>query len=247
MTGFGKFLVGAAVTTLLAWGAHEMSGSAYLERLQAEGATALAADGGRGEVAFAMASSPQSRTAVVEGEWSDAERETIRNRLMAIDGIAGVRFAAAGDGAGDGVAAEPDAGADAEEVASCQGDLDALMADKVITFRSGSAYMPESSLAVVDEVAAALKDCEGMAIAVGGHTDATGSDEVNLSISQARADAVAAALAERGIAAERVSATGYGSSRPKVEGDGANEANRRIEFTLGGAPAGDDAAVEGGE
>ena len=249
MTGFGKFLVGVAGTSLLAWGAHAMTGAGYIDGLEEQGRAALAAGNFDGAT-LTMARDPLSRVAVLDGVDDPALRAKIEAAVLATPGIASVRWAgddgaagaaaAAGDGDGDG-----SGGATAEAVTACQSDVDTLMADKVITFRSGSAYMPESSLKVVDEVAAAIKDCDGMTIAVGGHTDATGSDEVNTTISQARADAVAAALTERGIDAGRITAKGFGSSQPKVPGDGANEANRRIEFTLGtGAVTG---ASEGGE
>lgn len=245
MTGFGKFLVGVAGTSLLAWGAHAMSGAGYIDGLEEQGRAALATGDFEGAT-LTMARDPLSRVAVLDGVDDPALRAKIEAAVLATPGIASVRWA--GDDSATGADSGDSDGSDgtsAEAITACQSDVDKLMADKVITFRSGSAYMPESSLKVVDEVVAAIKDCDGMTIAVGGHTDATGSDEVNTTISQARADAVAAALTERGIDAGRITAKGFGSSRPKVPGDGANEANRRIEFTLGaGAVTG---ASEGGE
>ncbi|MCB2089234.1 MAG: OmpA family protein [Sphingomonadaceae bacterium] len=247
MNGFGKFLVGAAATSLLAWGAHAVGGESYIDSIGTNATSALQGAGLDGVTAI-MPSEPLSRVVVLKGDVDDATREKAEAAVLAVPGVSRVMWdsdyenGAFGDRAAD--AAATGETASEAEVATCQGNLDELMASKVINFRSGSAYMPESSLVVVDEVASALKGCDGMAIAVGGHTDATGSAEINQQLSQERADAVAAALAERGVDAARITATGYGSSKPKVPGDGANEANRRIEFTLGNTAA---PAAEGGE
>lgn len=236
MTGFAKFLVGAAATSLLAFGAHQMGGPNYIDGLEGDAQTAFAGLSLPDGASVSMLRDPLSRIAVVEGDYDDATREKIRAALMAVPGMAGVRFTRGGDGdAGNQIAA-----AKPEAVTNCQTNVDQVMAGKVITFNSGSAYMPDSSIAIVDEVAGALKDCAGLNVAVGGHTDATGSADINQKLSQARADAVATALAERGVAAERITATGYGSTQPKVEGDGANEANRRIEFTISAANEGEE-------
>lgn len=244
MTGFGKFLVGAAGTSLLAFGAHVLAGDGYVTGLEEQGRAALAAGELEG-VTLSMARDPLSRVAVLDGIDDPEARAAAEAAVLATPGISSVRWT--GDG-NDGVSSEDGAGAEgatAAAVASCQTDVDALLEGKVITFRSGSAYMPDSSLEIVDQVAGVLSECDGMTVAVGGHTDSTGSASINETISQARADAVAAALAERGIAADRVTAKGFGSSQPKVPGDGANEANRRIEFTL--AAAGAASADAGGE
>lgn len=232
MTKFGKFLVGAAVTSLLAWGAHAMTGRDYIDRLGSDGTGALSAGGFDG-VTLAMASDPLARVAVLSGISDPDARARAEAAVLAVPGIASVRWAD-GEVVSAPVADAPSEPATAQEVTACQDNIDGLMAGKVINFASGSATIAADGLAVVSEVAEALSGCDGMAIAVGGHTDATGSAEVNQRLSKERADSVAAALAERGIAAERITATGYGSAQPVMEGTGAaaNAANRRIEFDL---------------
>jgi succinyl-CoA synthetase beta subunit len=90
---------------------------------------------------------------------------------------------------------------------------------------------PES----MDELAAVAKQlasCPAIKTQVEGHTDSKGSDEANLKLSQQRADAVASYMTSKGVAKERVSAKGYGESKPI--GDNATEEgrakNRRVEF-----------------
>ena len=67
----------------------------------------------------------------------------------------------------------------------------------------------------LDDVAAALNDPQ-LAIAqvtLEGHTDATGSAEYNLQLSQRRAEAVVAYLVRRGVAGGRLQSAGFGEDR----------------------------------
>lgn len=246
MNGMTKFIVGAAGASLLAWGAHALTGESYIDSLEAQGKTALAADGHDG-VTLKMKRDWLSRTALLDGVTDEDERRKIAAALKSkVPGLVAVRWPK-GDGDGDAEgtdAAAATTGASEEEVASCQDDVNAFMSDKTINFSISSADLAPEAVTVVDGLAEKLSACTGMAIGVGGHTDATGSAETNKVISQARADSVAAALSERGVAAERITATGYGSDKPLIEGDGANAANRRIEFTLGTGEAGGDAETD---
>lgn len=231
MTGFAKFLVGTAGASLLAFGTHYASGVDYIDGLEAKGQAALT-EGGFDGVSLTMQRDPLARAALLDGVDDPAKRAEIEAALAA-KGITRVRWAGDGDaGAGTDGAAD---GASQEAVANCQSDVNTIMEGKTINFRSGSSYMGATSLGLIDTIAETLKACDGMSVAVGGHTDATGTAEVNQTLSQDRADRVAAALAERGIDASRITATGFGSTQPKVEGAGANGANRRIEFVLSSA------------
>lgn len=234
MNGLIKGLIGAGGASLLAWGAHSMTGADYVDGIESDAQASLAA-GEFGGVSLSMQREPLSRVAVLSGTSDPAERARIEAHLRANSKVGEIRWAdAAADAAADSGAAN---GASDEQVADCQSGIDAFMDGKSITFNTGSAYLAPSSLTIIDGLGERLSACTGMNIAVGGHTDATGTDAVNQRLSQGRADSVAAALAERGVAAERVTATGYGSSQLLVEGDGANAANRRIEFTLNAGPA----------
>ncbi|MDE1467032.1 OmpA family protein [Aurantiacibacter sp. D1-12] len=232
MNGFAKVAIGAIATSLLAWGSHAVTGEAYIDGIEGEAQEAFAGlEPGEG-ASVAMQRDPLSRMAVVSGVDDPAERDRIRAALLTVPGVKSVSFGDEGEEfTGPSIDAEQTTSA---EVSDCQDNVDAVMADKVITFRSGSAYMPDSSLAVVDEVAAVLTECPGLAVRVEGHTDARGSNAINATMSQERADRVAAALAERGIDASRITAEGLGSSQPVMEGTSAeaNAANRRIAFTV---------------
>ena len=73
-----------------------------------------------------------------------------------------------------------------------------------------------------------------MVIEVGGHTDNLGSEDANLRLSQARANAVVEYLKLAGIEEARLQAKGYGESTPIADNstnDG-RKANRRTEFVI---------------
>ncbi|MFJ4134694.1 OmpA family protein, partial [Pseudomonas cyclaminis] len=71
-------------------------------------------------------------------------------------------------------------------------------------------------------------------VEVAGHTDSVGPDAYNQKLSQRRADAVKQVLVKDGVAPSRVTAVGYGESRPVA--DNATEAgravNRRVEASV---------------
>lgn len=91
-----------------------------------------------------------------------------------------------------------------------------------------------SSAVLLDELAQALRDAPRLRVAVEVHTDATGDAAANARLSQARAEAVRAALVERGIAPERVEAAGFGGSRPVASNKTARgrAQNRRTEIRI---------------
>jgi outer membrane protein OmpA-like peptidoglycan-associated protein len=80
-------------------------------------------------------------------------------------------------------------------------------------------------------------------VQVEGFTDNTGGEDYNLELSQRRADAVAMAIIQRGIDAQRVRALGYGEQYPKASNDspGSRQLNRRVEIVV----SNDDRAIPG--
>lgn len=110
----------------------------------------------------------------------------------------------------------------------------ALMALPSIGFAPASAEMLPESLPVLDQMTALLAAAPGTAIEIGVHTDTRGSAEANRALSQARADAVLAALGQRGLVNPMV-ARGFGGSRPAVVPDDTpltQEVNRRVELRV---------------
>jgi outer membrane protein OmpA-like peptidoglycan-associated protein len=136
-------------------------------------------------------------------------------------------------------AAAPVPAATAAAVTECQGDINAVMTGKTVNFKSGSAYLAADSNALLDDVAKALKPCAGTVVEIQGHTDLVGGADTNLILSQSRADTVKQALITRGLAAETLTAKGYGATQPLENGinPSANAKNRRTIFSIGAAGA----------
>jgi outer membrane protein OmpA-like peptidoglycan-associated protein len=92
-----------------------------------------------------------------------------------------------------------------------------------------SAFQP--TLAKVAEVLTRYQDNE---VTIVGHTDSTGSETYNESLSQRRAAAVLAELKRLGVPASRLQALGQGESQPRASNATAagREQNRRVEILL---------------
>lgn len=242
-----KIAIGAIATALLAWGGHSAMGEKFVGGLESQGKAALEAAGMEG-IELTAGHNPLSRHIVLSGNKTEAEKAAAIAAISKIPGVASVRWADDGAAKADAAPAAAPA-ATKEEVASCQADINKTMTGKTINFKSGSAYIDAPSGQLVDEIAKALKECEGTVVAIDGHTDATGTPNVNQALSQSRADAVKASLVEKGIAADRITAKGHGAMQPKVTGSGeeANAANRRIEFTVSSTAAAPAAAPAEGK
>ena len=100
-----------------------------------------------------------------------------------------------------------------------------------IRFAVGSAAIEAGSDPLLEAITTLAKSCPGE-FSVEGHTDDTGNAPGNQRLSQLRAEAVVAALERRGLESSRMTALGFGSTRPKAPGfsDDARALNRRIEF-----------------
>ena len=117
---------------------------------------------------------------------------------------------------------------------SQQSVLDSALADRIIEFESGKAALTESGMAVLDQMSAAMQKLKGVKVEVIGHTDNAGSRAGNLSLSQARAEAVKAYVVGKGIAADTIAVSGEGPDRPVADNRTAEgkARNRRIEFKV---------------
>lgn len=86
-----------------------------------------------------------------------------------------------------------------------------------ILFPNDSAFIAPEYYPQIEEVAVFLRQHPTAKVTIEGHTSRTGADERNTVLSQERANAVTAILAERfSIARNRLTAIGYGSSRPVI-------------------------------
>src|SRR5690606_34278430 len=103
-----------------------------------------------------------------------------------------------------------------------------------IYFSTGKYVLLNKSFKGLDDVAQIMKDDPAMKIAIDGHTDNVGSDATNQRLSERRANAVKAYLVKKGVSEDRITATGYGETKPIADNKTAagRQQNRRVELTL---------------
>ena len=102
-------------------------------------------------------------------------------------------------------------------------------------FETGSSTLKAESKEQLDRVAAILKAYPAVNLKIGGYTDNTGSDAVNMALSSERANAAMAELVNRGIEASRLEAEGYGSQHPVCPANdtpACRAMNRRIDVRV---------------
>jgi outer membrane protein OmpA-like peptidoglycan-associated protein len=103
-----------------------------------------------------------------------------------------------------------------------------------VLFDTGRAELKPGATRPIEQIASFLSEHPERSVQVEGFTDSQGGDDYNLELSQKRADAVAMAIIQRGVAAERVRALGYGEGFPKASNtsDGSRQLNRRVEIIV---------------
>jgi len=116
----------------------------------------------------------------------------------------------------------------------CVARIVAVQEDTKIVFEPGSVEITDEAGEILDRIADILPDCMHVPMEIGGHTDSQGREEMNLGLSQSRADAVLNGLLARGVLVTNLRARGYGESRPIADNstEDGRELNRRIEFLL---------------
>jgi outer membrane protein OmpA-like peptidoglycan-associated protein len=104
-----------------------------------------------------------------------------------------------------------------------------------LTFASGSAEIRPDNFSLLTKVQRVIREFPESAITVEGHTDSQGNEAMNQELSRRRAIAVREyLLLNIAISANRITAVGYGESRPVAPNDteAGRSRNRRIEITL---------------
>lgn len=103
-----------------------------------------------------------------------------------------------------------------------------------VLFDTGRSDLKPGALRTLEQLAAFLTEHPERSAIIEGHTDSVGAAAFNQKLSEQRAQAVQNALVERGIAPDRLSAVGFGPSRPVVGNETAagRQQNRRVEIIL---------------
>ena len=102
-----------------------------------------------------------------------------------------------------------------------------------LNFETSKSNITTESYEELDNCAKFLNENKDLNIQIDGHTDATGTADVNQKLSEDRSAAVKSYLINKGISSDRMKTAGYGSSRPlESNGPANNPKNRRIELYM---------------
>lgn len=114
------------------------------------------------------------------------------------------------------------------------GDNIVLNMPSNVTFDSSSSTLKPAGANTLTGVAMVLKEYPKTAVNIIGYTDSTGSRQLNMSLSQQRADSVGSSLITQGVEASRVRTSGMGPDNPVASNATAEgkAQNRRVEITL---------------
>lgn len=143
--------------------------------------------------------------------------------------LGGFELRGAADGVESKLVAFIDAGTAPCADAPCWFTFDRL------TFKTGSAEIDmEKSAAQIENIRRILEAYPAIQLKIGGYTDNTGSDAANMALSQARAEAVVAAVAALGVDPARMDPEGYGPQHPVAtnDTDEGRAQNRRIDVRV---------------
>ncbi len=116
----------------------------------------------------------------------------------------------------------------------CRDLLQTALHIGAIGFDGGKAELAGNSQGVLDRVSGIIARCPSADIEIGAHSDADGSASRNRDLTQTRAEAIVEYLVNAGVKRERLTAVGYGETKPIADNATAEgkAANRRIEFTV---------------
>ena len=103
-----------------------------------------------------------------------------------------------------------------------------------VLFDSGRAQLKPGAERSIEKLTSFLSEHPERRVQIEGFTDSQGPNDFNLELSQKRADAVAMAIIQRGIDAQRVRAMGYGEEFPVAsnQDSGSRQLNRRVEIIV---------------
>ena len=122
---------------------------------------------------------------------------------------------------------------DSLTASQCVNKIEETLRVRKIKFEPGSDRVDLAGHETLDDIAKILLNCGDIRLEIGGHTDSQGREQMNLNLSQSRANSVLFELQRRRVLTKNIIAKGYGESQPIAPNDTeqGREINRRIEFT----------------
>lgn len=112
--------------------------------------------------------------------------------------------------------------------------IDGLQGD--VLFRTGSAQIDEETARDIGVIAGVLAKSPALTVRLDGYADPRGSEELNLKLSQARADAVRDLLVAAGVPEQALEVNAYGKSQSTAQDVDGYALERRVRLTLQVAP-----------
>jgi outer membrane protein OmpA-like peptidoglycan-associated protein len=112
---------------------------------------------------------------------------------------------------------------------------DQIVIHEKIQFATNKATIKPESHGLLDEITSVITSHPQLKrISIEGHTDSTGADARNQQLSEQRAKAVRDYLVQHGVSADRLTAKGWGKTKPIAENatEAGKEQNRRVEFII---------------
>lgn len=103
-----------------------------------------------------------------------------------------------------------------------------------LLFPSNSSYLTDKAKVELTKLSKLMKEDKGKKIRVDGHTDATGTEEYNVWLSDKRAASVKKFLEDAGVAGARISTKGLGPTKPVADNKTpeGRQKNRRVEVII---------------
>jgi len=105
----------------------------------------------------------------------------------------------------------------------CESEINTIISNTKIRFEPGKVVLNDDNFTVIKLIADVLRTCPEAKFEIQGHTDSSGSEELNQNLSQSRAEAVLFELLNRRVLTSGISAKGYGSISPIAD----NKKNKR--------------------
>jgi outer membrane protein OmpA-like peptidoglycan-associated protein len=186
----------------------------------------------------------EARIATKKAEEATAEAARAKAAAQA-EAEAAARAKAEAEQARQAAAAEAEraarAKADADQLMREMSDLKAKQTERGIVltmgevlFATGKSDLSAGAMQSVTKLAEFLQKQPNRNLLIEGHTDITGSDELNMTLSQKRADAVKEALTQKGVSPDRITTKGYGKKYPVASNDtpAGRSQNRRVEVVI---------------
>jgi len=186
----------------------------------------------------------EARIAMKKAEEASAEAARAKAAAQA-EAEAAARAKAEAEQARQAAAAEAEraarAKAESDQLMKEMSDLKAKQTERGIVltmgevlFATGKSDLSAGAMQSVTKLAEFLQKQPNRNLLIEGHTDITGSDELNMTLSQKRADAVKEALTKKGVSPDRITTKGYGKKFPVASNDtpAGRSQNRRVEVVI---------------